>query len=496
MGDVYLAEHVVLGKRMAVKVLKAEFSRDEEFVQRFQQEAVAASRIGHENIVSVTDFGRTSEGAFYFVMEALSGTDLATLLRTEGIPPLGRTLPILLHVSRALGAAHAQGIVHRDLKAENVMVIPRDDGSDLVKVLDFGVSKMAAASENPRVTRQGLVLGTPNYMAPEQARGEGVDARSDIYSFGVLAYELFTGTVPFVSTNATGVLLKHLTEAPQPPTARRPDLALPSDLEHLVLAMLEKDPAQRPQTMAEVREVLMRAAQPGSSASTLWRSNGPVPLLLTAPAPLDPGAGDPLDPVLSRAVAPGLDRTWVSSKLSAPRRWSPLTLLGGAVIALLAVGGATLLLSRRAAPSPVPVAPATSLAPALSRVPPPTPTPVARTPPTVAPPPVEMVSAHAPAAPHRLSVKDVERVFGRSSAKLRKCLQDNRKTLPGRAGSIAVSFLVVRSGAVKNAKVTTPGEGSGPLAHCVTARVEEMKFPAHAENAVAFEIPLAYDFKD
>jgi serine/threonine-protein kinase len=250
MGTVYLCEHVALGKRMAVKVLRPEFSRDEELVRRFQQEARAASQIGQENIVDVIDFGRTPDGSMYFAMEALEGESLAKVMRREGKLPLERAFPILGQICKALGAAHARGIVHRDLKPENVILLRRDDGSDFVKVLDFGISKNGRGPETSRITRAGSIIGTPEYMAPEQAAATTVDHRCDIYALGVLAYEMVTGALPFQGETPLGTLLKHQSEAPEPPRKRRPDL--PQEAETLILRALVKRPEGRQQTMAEV----------------------------------------------------------------------------------------------------------------------------------------------------------------------------------------------------------------------------------------------------
>jgi len=213
MGTVYLCEHIALGKRMAVKVLRPEFSRDEELLRRFQHEARAASQIGQENIIDVFDFGHTAEGSAYFVMEALEGESLGRILTREGPMSLQRALPILMQICRALGAAHQRGIVHRDLKPENVFVVRREDGADFVKVLDFGISKSALASEAKRLTRAGSIIGTPEYMSPEQAAATSVDHRSDIYGFGVVAYEMLTGRLPFQGETPLATLLKHQSEA-------------------------------------------------------------------------------------------------------------------------------------------------------------------------------------------------------------------------------------------------------------------------------------------
>jgi predicted Ser/Thr protein kinase len=250
MGTVYLCEHVTLGRKMAVKLLRPEFCSDEELVRRFQQEAQAASRIGQENIVDVLDFGRTPDGSLYFVMEALEGESLATLLQRERLLPPRRALPILTQICRALGAAHGRGIVHRDLKPDNVFLIRRDDGSDFVKVLDFGISKYGTAPENLRITRAGSIIGTPEYMAPEQAAATTVDHRCDIYAFGVLAYEMLTGSLPFQGATALATLIKHQSEPPEPPTRRNPSLS--PEVEHFILRALVKRPQGRQQTMAEV----------------------------------------------------------------------------------------------------------------------------------------------------------------------------------------------------------------------------------------------------
>ncbi|HEX9288307.1 MAG TPA: serine/threonine-protein kinase [Anaeromyxobacteraceae bacterium] len=276
MGTVYRAEHIVLRKRMAVKVLRPELSLDEDLVRRFQQEAIAASQIGQENIVDVTDFGRTAQGSLYFVMEELEGASLATVLRA-GPLPVERAALLLAQVCRALAAAHAHGIVHRDLKPDNVIVVRREDGSDFVKVVDFGISKNGAGKERERVTRAGTIIGTPEYMAPEQGAAATVDHRADIYAFGVLAYELVTGTLPFQGESAIATLLEHQTKAPEPPSRRRP--GLPPDVEALILKALEKRPEARQQSMAEVAVDLTRVLASFELPPVYERAPTPPPTL-------------------------------------------------------------------------------------------------------------------------------------------------------------------------------------------------------------------------
>lgn len=180
MGEVLKVEHIELGKKLALKVMRPALSSDEEFVGRFKTEAVAVSRIGHPNIIDVTDFGRTPEGRFYFVMELLDGLTLASALHRGGPMTVGRVAKVGSQAARALAAAHAVGIVHRDLKPENLMLVRRGEEADVVKVLDFGVAKVHVAAGGSTQTVAGLVVGTPMYMSPEQARAVPVDHRTDI----------------------------------------------------------------------------------------------------------------------------------------------------------------------------------------------------------------------------------------------------------------------------------------------------------------------------
>ena len=258
MGSIYLAEHVTLGKRMAVKVLRPEYSRDAELLDRFQHEARAASQIGQENIVEVFDFGHTPEGEAYFVMEALDGESLARILHRDGPMPLARAVPVFLQICRALGAAHQRGIVHRDLKPENVFVLRRNDGADFVKVLDFGIAKGPGTPDSKRLTKAGSIIGTPEYMSPEQASSNVIDQRSDVYAFGVLAYETLTGRLPFDGDTPLATLMKHQSDAPVPPRRLRPEL--PPEVEQIVLRALVKRPEGRQQSMEELSAELSRLA--------------------------------------------------------------------------------------------------------------------------------------------------------------------------------------------------------------------------------------------
>jgi eukaryotic-like serine/threonine-protein kinase len=259
MGVVYLGHHVVLEKAVAVKILADDLARRPDLVQRFLQEAKAASRIHHENIVDITDFGQTQSGTVFFVMELLEGRDLATFIRKEvGAVSWPLAKPILVQICRALSAAHAKNIIHRDMKPENVYLVGREGSTDFVKVLDFGIAKITGLEESAgaRLTRTGMIFGTPEYMSPEQAQGTHPDHRVDIYAVGVIMYEMLTGQVPFKADTFMGVLTKHMFETPVPPSQARPDLGISPELDAIVLKALSKDRNLRFQTMAEFGNVI------------------------------------------------------------------------------------------------------------------------------------------------------------------------------------------------------------------------------------------------
>ncbi|MBW2730762.1 MAG: serine/threonine protein kinase [Deltaproteobacteria bacterium] len=242
MGNVYLARHDLLEKTVAIKVLREELATSKEALSRFHREAVAAANIGDPHIVEVTDYGFTADGDAFLVMERLEGQDLRHLLRSEGALPAGRAVAIARQVLRALRAAHERGIVHRDLKAENIFLCQRE-GADFVKLLDFGISKLRRAPEGDdgSLTATGMVLGTPQYISPEQAHGEpDIDQRADIYAMGVILYEMLTGQLPFSGESAFAVMMKHVQEEPEPIHLRRPDLEVSEALEQVALKAMNK----------------------------------------------------------------------------------------------------------------------------------------------------------------------------------------------------------------------------------------------------------------
>ncbi len=249
MGKVYLAEHVEIGKRVALKVLHPSYSRMPDLVERFRREARAASKIGHPNIVDVTDSGTTPDGSVYFVMEYLEGVELGSVIEREGAIDIARALRISSQICRALAAAHAQGIVHRDLKPENVFLITRDGAADVVKVLDFGIAKTteAEAARERRLTSPGMAMGTPEYMAPEQAAGRPADARCDVYALGAIMYEMVSGQAPYSGDNFMEILTKKATQDPPPPIELRAEL--PVQVSDLVMQAMARNPDSRPQTM-------------------------------------------------------------------------------------------------------------------------------------------------------------------------------------------------------------------------------------------------------
>jgi serine/threonine protein kinase len=249
MGRVYLAEHVEIGRRVAMKILHPVYSHMPDLVERFRREARAASRIGHPHIVDVTDSGRTREGSVYFVMEYLEGVDLGTVIEREGAIEIRRALRIVTQICRALAAAHSAGIIHRDLKPENIFLTMRDNTSDFVKVLDFGIAKSAEAERvwSRRLTSPGMAMGTPEYMAPEQAAGKPADERCDVYAVGAILYEALTGLAPYDGDNFMEVLTKKAMGEPVPVRELRPEV--PEAVVALVQRAMARNPEDRPVSM-------------------------------------------------------------------------------------------------------------------------------------------------------------------------------------------------------------------------------------------------------
>lgn len=287
MGAVYRGTHVLMDKTVAIKVLHPALAADDKIVARFSREARAASRISHPHALNVTDFGEDKDGVVFLVMEYLKGQTLKDLIHSEGPMPLPRVVEILRQVCGALEAAHAEGVVHRDLKSDNIMLIDVG-GGDWAKVLDFGIAKITEkVGQDPALTAPNLIIGTPQYMSPEQcSQAAEIDSRSDIYSLGVILYEMLVGHVPFTGESPTAIMMKHLQEPPPSVLEERKDL--PAAVGRVVMRAMAKRPEDRFQTVSELTEELTSAAE------------GQAPAVAAA---AETGAGSP-DRATNRIVVP------------------------------------------------------------------------------------------------------------------------------------------------------------------------------------------------
>ena len=398
MGAVYVGEHPVIGRRVAVKVLLPERARDQEMVGRFFNEARAASAIHHPGIVEVLDFGTLPSGVPYIVMELLEGESLTARIERDGRLEPQVAVDLGVQAASALGAAHAQGIVHRDLKPDNLFLVedPQGAGRARIKILDFGIAKLTggAESELPSVrTRTGAILGTPIYMSPEQCRGgRAVDHRADQYALGVILFEMVCGTPPFGSSIPGDLIHSHITERPPSPRLRNPEVS--PALDATILRALEKDPGQRFQNMAELAEALRIRPARDAGAPRVGRDSPTV----VAPIRSAPARPTPARPPPARSRTP---------VVAPPRRRFRVLPLAVGVLVLAAAGGVVAVAVRpwkQSAPAHVeePASPARSVpAPAAASERPASaaPVPAAPVPPAPEPPSPRSVSVRVTSRP-------------------------------------------------------------------------------------------------
>ncbi|HEY6092097.1 MAG TPA: serine/threonine-protein kinase [Gemmatimonadales bacterium] len=341
MGQVYLAEHVKMGRRSAIKVMNPSMVHDPDAVARFNREASNASRITHPNVCAIYDFGETPDGLIYLAMEFIEGEPLTDLLERDGALPVARATAIFQQTADALQAAHDLGIVHRDLKPDNIMLTKGRGGADMVKVVDFGIAKAVGGDEaGQKVTKTGLVVGTPEFMSPEQLSGDKLDGRSDLYSLALVYYRMLTGKLPFEATTVQETMIKRLTDEPTKLADARPDLSFPAGLQAVLDTALTRTPAERYQSVSKFAADVANVTGRGGSATTAMPrtradAEGKTQLIDSS------ARTAPTTRISAKSVAP-----------VAPPKKRSLVLAGVAVVVVLAAGGAWVALNGGSKASP------------------------------------------------------------------------------------------------------------------------------------------------
>jgi serine/threonine protein kinase len=348
MGAVYLAEHLTLHKQVALKVVHAEHAKNPELGERFSREAMATSRIEHPNVISAIDFGKLTDGTAYLAVQLVRGPSLSRVLAGDGPLPWMRTAAIGAQIADALCAAHGHGIVHRDLKPDNVHLQILDDGGEQVKVLDFGVAKFSGTSapkgSRADVTQVGFIVGTPGYMAPEQAVGQPSDERADLYSLGVILWECIIGQTLWKAPDLQHLVERQLVEtAPRLSTAS-PDTSIPPLLDDLVAALLARRAADRPPDAVTVRDTLREIVRLGAEEAQRWRTGArPVPASLRGATP----AGNIPAPQVPAAKPEAAHRNQFISSLPMRVRTSKTAWVFAGLLSLILLGAAFLVATGR-----------------------------------------------------------------------------------------------------------------------------------------------------
>ncbi|TMA27725.1 MAG: serine/threonine protein kinase [Deltaproteobacteria bacterium] len=461
MGRVYKALQAPLDRVVALKVLGAGHDRDPNFYKRFFLEASVTAKLTHPNTITLYDYGRTQDGVFYIAMEYLAGRTLSQAMAQDGPLSQERVIHIAQQICRSLREAHALRIIHRDLKPANVILLQQHDDHDFVKVLDFGLVKFFHG-ENPEgdITNAGTFMGSPHYIAPEQARNQSPDQRCDIYSLGVLLYHMLAGRVPFTADAPVDIILKHLHEPPQPLREARPDLDIAADLDAVVLQCLAKARQDRYQSMDELLKQLKRVRTQISGISAppstpphpmdtqpLQRPLGEVPQ--TPPTP-QPGLSTPSEPMRAHVPVPPPPPPDAYEVTPPPRRPGRVlekrALWIGGAAGVLVLAGISLSLRTKPAPAPLPA--------------PPPPTLAATTP--VALPPQE-----APPAPQQAAEEETTLVTVTSTPSAAELLDADNRLL----GTTPFDLRVPRS---KPVVLTLRHDGFKPLTLKKTAEGDRM----------------------
>lgn len=339
MGTVYLAEHVKMGRKSALKVMNPGMNTDPDAIARFNREASNASRLSHPNICAIYDFGETPDGLIYLAMEFIEGKALTDLIAEDGSLTPARAASIVHQTADALQIAHDAGIVHRDLKPDNIMVSKARDGSDLVKVVDFGIAK-ASSSDAQKVTKTGLVVGTPEYMSPEQLAGDKLDGRSDIYSLGLVAFNCLTGKLPFPSETAQEAMIMRLTDRPKTLAELRPDFVWPAALQTIMDKVLARDVEDRYQSAAQFGREFGAAA----AAMTPVRASSGATMMIEAQKKNTPVSADAVTKAIpATRVSENRDHAATPARSARPvvaekKSIVPIAAGGGALAVVALVG--------------------------------------------------------------------------------------------------------------------------------------------------------------